>query len=94
MTDAPFVPSATQALAIFDWEGTYLWGWNDSCDLPDLYDCDRVTRLGGNLVGVFANHHFPLVVLDAGICQPIEIHHPTPKELHGARAVARRDSVW
>jgi hypothetical protein len=85
---------ADQAVAIFDWEGTYLWGWNDSRDLPPLYDCDGATRLGGNVIGVFANHHYPLVVLDTGTCRPIEIYHPTPKQLHGAQAISRRDDVW
>lgn len=88
------IEHAHQAVAIFDWDGNFLWGWNDSRDLPDLYDCDDATRLGGNFIGVFANHHFPLVVLDAGTCQPVEIYHPTPKQLHGAHAVARRDGVW
>jgi hypothetical protein len=85
---------ADKAVAIFDWNGKYLWGWNDAHDLPGLYDCDGATRLGGNLVGIFANHHYPLVVLDTGTCQPVEIHHPTPKQLHGAHSIARRDGAW
>jgi hypothetical protein len=88
------VAHADQALAIFDWEGTFLWGWNDTRELHELYDCDGATRLGGNLIGVFANHHYPLVVLDAGACQPIETYHPTPEELHGAQSITRRDAVW
>jgi hypothetical protein len=88
------VAHADQALAIFDWEGTFLWGWNDARDLPKLYDCDGATRLGGNLIGVFANEHDPLVVLDAGACQPIETYYPTPEALHGAQSIARRDAVW
>lgn len=88
------IDHADQALAVFDWDGTYLWGWNDCRDLQQLYDCDGATRLGGNLIGVFANHEYPLVVLDTGACQPVEAYHPTPKQLHGAQSIARRDGVW
>jgi hypothetical protein len=88
------VTHAEQALAIFDWEGKFQWGWNDTRDLPQLYDCDGATRLGGNLIGVYANHDYPLVVLDVAACKPIEMYYPTPKELHGAQSIARQDDVW
>lgn len=88
------IAHADQAVAIFDWDGTYLWGWNDDRDLPQLYDCDGATRLSSNLIGIFANHHYPLVVLDTDTCRPVEIYHPTPEQLHGAQTIARRDGVW
>jgi hypothetical protein len=88
------IAHADRAIAIFDWEGAFLWGWKGSFDLPDLYDCEGATRLGSNIIGVFPNHDFPLVVLDAGTCQPVEIYYPTPTELHGARSIARRGDVW
>jgi len=30
------IDHADQALAVFDWDGTYLWGWNDCRDLQQL----------------------------------------------------------
>lgn len=88
------IAHADQALAIFNWDGTFLWGWNDCRELPSLYDCDGATWLGGNLIGVFANHAYPLVVLDVATYRPVEMYHPTPEPLHGAQSIARRDGVW
>jgi hypothetical protein len=88
-------PIPAEGVAVFDREGTFLWGWNGTIrEAASIGDCDAAVRLGGDLVGVFASYEFPLVVLDLISRRPVTVHQPTPDVLHGAHAISMRDGLW
>ena len=86
---------AAGGLAVFDRACNFAWGWDSTIrDAPTITHCDAAVALGADRVGVFASYDFPVVELDLAQRRIVALHQPTPKRLHGAHAISRRDAVW
>lgn len=78
-------PQQQAGLAVFDLDGTFLWGWNDTIAserISDIIECYSAIPLGSDLVGLSAYTNFELALLDLRTRSAIV--RPTPLALDGA----------